>query len=86
MKGRRMTVVVLCANTGLLLNYSRLLKAIGYFTIGLCSNMQYVLRALERGLPFDYFIFDNFTCKSHDRHTLLSLRRRVCHGQVFTGQ
>lgn len=83
MKDRRMEVMVFCTNTGLLLNYSRLLNAIGYFSVSLCSSMQEVLHTLERGLQFDYFIFDNFKCKGHDRHALLSLSAEPAIGKFL---
>lgn len=52
-------VLVLCANPGVLINYSAMLNAQGYFHLSLCASACDIVLAAREGIRFDFFIYDD---------------------------
>ncbi|MBU4634021.1 hypothetical protein [Pseudomonas chlororaphis] len=61
-------VAVFCENPGLLIEFTRVLNELGYYSLSLCKSVPELIELFEAGGAFEYLIFDGFELGTNSQH------------------
>lgn len=52
--------LILCENAGNIIEYTRMMNELGFYSLTLCSSVEEAIGAVREGKAFDYMIYDDF--------------------------
>ncbi|WP_137823308.1 hypothetical protein [Pseudomonas sp. D(2018)] len=53
--------LILCENAGNIIEYTRIMNELGFFSLTLCTNVKEALSLVREGRSFDYMVYDDFS-------------------------
>lgn len=80
---RPLRILVFCAHSGSLLNYSALLNERGVFHLSLCASTQEMALVLAQDQFFDLLIYDDFCFNDEDQQIGLQFARNLSVGSLM---
>ncbi|SDI26939.1 hypothetical protein SAMN05216189_1003206 [Pseudomonas delhiensis] len=71
--------LILCENAGNIIEYTRMMNVLGFFSLTLCANVKEALSMVREGRSFDYMIYDDFSYGVRGCMEVKELGRRIQH-------
>lgn len=71
--------LILCENAGNIIEYTRMMNELGFYSLTLCSNIEGAIDAVSEGKTFDYMIYDDFCYGVRSCVELKALGKAVQH-------
>jgi len=76
-------ILLLCEHAGVLMKYTEILNALGFFHVIPCSNFHEARRLIKMERQFEYLFYDGFRCVASRRGELLAFRENVANIVLF---
>ncbi|MHC5352367.1 hypothetical protein [Metapseudomonas furukawaii] len=71
--------LMLCENAGNIIEYTRMMNELGFYSLTLCSHVEEALHAIREGKTFDYMVYDDFDYGVRGCMELKELGRSIQH-------